>query len=59
MFQELEFSEGHYIFVINGVPRNWDRVWQLAVVAFWQFTLGLTSYGAPIEFIFRYMAVVR
>lgn len=57
--QEGEIIDGNYIFVINGIPRDWSPNSQAVAVGCWMFALSLTGFVPPLEFIFRYFAVVR
>lgn len=52
-------NQGNYIFIVNGLPKHWALHWQIFSFATWIFFLSLTGYVAPIEFIFRYMLVVK
>ncbi|KAH7702290.1 hypothetical protein AAVH_30561, partial [Aphelenchoides avenae] len=56
---ELEINDGNYIFIINGMPKNWSREAQQLSAAGFVFLCSLAGYVAPIEFTFRYMLVVK
>ncbi|KAH7724234.1 Protein Y9C9A.5 [Aphelenchoides avenae] len=56
---ELEIDDGNYIFIINGLPKNWSREAQQLSAAGFVFLCSLAGYVAPIEFTFRYMLVVK
>ncbi|KAH7701319.1 hypothetical protein AAVH_31550, partial [Aphelenchoides avenae] len=56
---EHEFNDGNYIFIINGVPKNWGKTGQMLSVAVWVGLCSSSGYVAPIEFIFRYVLVVK
>ncbi|KAH7697140.1 hypothetical protein AAVH_35779, partial [Aphelenchoides avenae] len=56
---EVEMNQGNYIFIVNGLPKHWSLQWQIFSFATFIFFLSLTGYVAPIEFIFRYVLVVK
>ncbi|KAH7714843.1 hypothetical protein AAVH_17791 [Aphelenchoides avenae] len=56
---EIEINEGYYIFVINGLPKDWPYQAQVFAVACWNATISITGFVASIEFIFRYFLVVK
>ncbi|KAH7696253.1 hypothetical protein AAVH_36679, partial [Aphelenchoides avenae] len=55
---ELEFNEGIYLFVVNGVVKDFPR---LAVISsgVWVLACVCACLVSTIEFIFRYFMVVR
>ncbi|KAH7698374.1 hypothetical protein AAVH_34533, partial [Aphelenchoides avenae] len=56
---ELEMNEGVYIFIINGIPKDFSPELQRLTV--WVFIGACASaiLMSPIEFIFRYCLVVK
>lgn len=55
----MEINDGTYIFIINGYPTAFSPHWQKVFIALWMFSLAATCIVSPIEFIFRYLLVVR
>lgn len=52
-------NDGTYIFIMNGFPKDFSPEWQRVFVAVWMFGISLTCIVSPIEFIFRYLRVVK
>lgn len=53
-------NHGTYIFIINGeLPKGLSQEWQKFFVGLWMFAMSLTCIVSPVEFIFRYLLVVK
>ncbi|KAH7707130.1 hypothetical protein AAVH_25641 [Aphelenchoides avenae] len=56
---ELELNQGTYIFVVNGFPKVLPSHWQRVFVGLWMYALTSTCVASIVEFIFRYLHVVK
>lgn len=58
-YQELEMNGGVYIFIVNGIPKDFSPALQHLTVWFFNGAISSAMMVAPIEFIFRYCLVVK